>query len=68
MTNPNDKAFAPGEHPQVGDGLTKREYYAGLAMQPCLNLVVGKTPHEALQLAAKCADDMIAILNIGEKA
>jgi hypothetical protein len=85
MTNPNDPAF-PDNDPDIKsrqamgiltNGLTKREYFATMAMQGC----VGReghfylyadpksktedvnTPERYAQVAVACADALIAELN-----
>jgi len=61
MTKPNDTAFAKEHH----DGLTKREYFAGLAMQGILARSFGSEPHKGWfeQMALYYADALIKELS-----
>jgi hypothetical protein len=81
MTNPNDPAFPPKKFLNVNDnpimdqlydqrGLTKREYFAGLAMQGII--IVGERLEDkpgaesrvyVAQTACKLADALIAELS-----
>lgn len=63
-TNPDDYAFPTAI--EAIDGLTKREYFAALAMQGMLanNLLVGGDESALIARdAAECADQLIAELN-----
>lgn len=62
-TNGNDPAFAnPGRENEQSPstGLTKREYFAAMAL---LMLAEGNTPTTAARLAVKYADALIEELN-----
>lgn len=64
-TIPNSSAF-----PQQGaDGLTKREYFAAMAMQGFIsNSFIGKfSPAEIVKLSVETADALIAQLNKATK-
>lgn len=73
MTNPNDPAFArplsqlgPEETAPEQEGLTKREYFAGLAMQGILaqpKLMANVSPEEIAKWAVIDADAIIAELS-----
>lgn len=63
-TNPNDTAF-PDQH-LIGQGLTKREFFAAMAMQGILydcNLHPLKTFIHYTDIAVKIADQLIISLN-----
>lgn len=70
-TNPNDNAFATAAATMTDiyetHGLTKREYFAGLAMQSQIqdHLATGirPSPEAAAMMAVRCADALIAELN-----
>lgn len=64
-TNPNHKAFTIPYQPRdneelIESGLTKREYFAALAMQ---GLIAKYGFHPPLDLAVRYADDLIEELN-----
>ena len=72
MTNPNDPAFVKtaeacddGFHSAVvRSGLTKREYFAAMAMQGLLRSNYGVIEHAiGASDAMKCADALIKELN-----
>lgn len=69
-TRPNDTAFPLKNEPNCNDyeGLTKREYFAGLALQGILAACshdpeVGGQPHEFAEYAVECAERLINALN-----
>lgn len=65
MTNKNNSAF-PTPPNSCASGLSKREYFAALALQGIVLLFVnGGIVHSmnVAELAVKCADDLIAELN-----
>lgn len=73
MTNPNAPAFPAGSESVCADkrGLTKREYFAGLAMQGMLSAINGidGSTHGQKHIAEKAlemAGALIAELNKGE--
>jgi hypothetical protein len=59
VTNPNDLVY-----PAFGQGLTKREYFAAMAMQTMQGVV--DLPNEAAKEAVKYADALIEALNAKE--
>lgn len=64
ITNPNDTAF-PDQH-LIGQGLTKREFFAAMALQGILfdcNLHPIKTFIGFTDMAVKIADELIISLN-----
>ena len=71
MTNGNDNAFATQDPETDGFncGLTKREYFAAMAMQGMLSsqdiidTVTNKLGTSVESLAVECADELIAELN-----
>ncbi len=73
MTNPNHNAFTTPlpenrEYPDPADyeGLTKREYFAAMAMQGiCANSTTDIEPHVygIAKIALECADALIKALN-----
>jgi hypothetical protein len=59
-TNPNDLVIA---NPEMGEwGLTKREYFAAMAMQGIISKT-GWGEEEAARHAVNCADALINALN-----
>jgi hypothetical protein len=60
--NPNDTA-APSEEGQLQSGLTKREYFAALALQGMLATPSDLTTQECAEIAVRAADQLIAELN-----
>jgi len=65
-TNPNDPAMAGNEydHGQFNPGLTKREYFAAMAMQGIIAKPATLTTNEKFAAAAvSMADALIAALN-----
>ncbi len=70
MTKPNDLAFpfADVDHPNQA-GLTKREWFAGLAMQALLSdpELCGWGEEDYASSAVKFADALIAELAKGER-
>ena len=69
MTRPDDSAF-PVDEPTFGHnvdiGLTKREYFAAIAMKGIIsdfNNHIGYTPFEVAQKATIYADALILQLN-----
>lgn len=73
MTDPNDLTFpvhVPAsdygqELPHTHNGLTKREYFAGIALTGLLgSITLGPLPVIAkVQMAVECADELIKKLN-----
>jgi hypothetical protein len=68
-TNPNDPAFGhahvnveTGGFDYTEDGLTKREYFAALALQGILASPVRAPDHKAAALAVTLADDLLEAL------
>lgn len=68
-TLPNDNAFAKAAfyHPDGGidspaEGLTKREYFAAMAMQAYINIQYGHV-EAAAEYAVRSADALIEALN-----
>jgi hypothetical protein len=61
VTNPNDLVY-----PAFGQGLTKREYFAAMAMQACVaqNYIAGVAARDAVAYA----DALIEALNAKEGA
>lgn len=62
-TNPNDVAFNPRIVNDVNPGLTKREYFAGLAMQGLCVVDEGEDTNKTAQIAIGYADALIEELN-----
>lgn len=73
MTNANDCAYPADSKTQTDGGLTKREYFAALAMQGYLSLLADSTiehpmePQHLAQKAVQYADALIAELNSTSK-
>lgn len=67
MINPNDQAFPHSTFTDSAmQGLTKREYFAALAMQGILAAIKGDLVVQLPSLgiaSVKCADALIAELN-----
>jgi len=65
MTGAEDFAFAMlddnGNYAQYG--LTKREYYAGVAMQGLISAEADRKPENYASDAVACADALISALN-----
>jgi hypothetical protein len=61
-TNPSDPAF-PHPAGQVSVGLTKREYFAGLAMQAWLTNDPSEPDDKIGEWSVKAADALIVALN-----
>jgi len=53
MTNGEKRAFPADEHTHTDGGLTKREYFAGLAMQGMVmsDLIFEDIAHDAVKMA-----------------
>jgi hypothetical protein len=72
MTNPNDICTNPAgpELSPASYGLTKREYFAAMAMQGVIQMTGGPTGWDTPEIAAKFilewTDALIAELNKGE--
>jgi hypothetical protein len=64
MINPNDPAF-PASTDHEFSGLTKREYFAAMALQGFL--ADGDSPDEAAEWAVESADYLIEALNKAEE-
>jgi hypothetical protein len=63
MINPNDQAFpAIAPNDEGWNGMTKREYFAALAMQSLLTSTFAN-PEEAAKQAVEAADALIEQLN-----
>lgn len=65
-TNPNDEAFAAqSKHWKPQSGLTKREYFAAMALAGCVGRLntQGFKPSWLAGLAVKQADALIEALN-----
>ena len=69
MTNPNDCAYPADNQTQTEGGLTKREYFAAIAMQGLLangfHLDMNRESEKAMLISKsiECADRLIADLN-----
>jgi hypothetical protein len=64
MTNPNDSAFAHWSPTGQQAGLTKREYFAAMAMQAMVTVNRFDPRKEYLaSLSVENADALIAVLN-----
>ena len=64
MTNPNATAFPlQGDSHNYTVGLTKREWFAGMALPECLRQNGVENAHIAAEDAWKAADEMIAKSN-----
>lgn len=70
-TDPTDMAFPvwhpvdapPNRHPSIQLGLTKREYFAAMAMQGLLASISGWKDRDAAEFSVAYADSLIAELS-----
>jgi hypothetical protein len=63
MTNANDCAYPADSQTQTEGGLTKREYFAALAMQGVCSTNQAVTAREVAEWSVKMADALITELN-----
>lgn len=61
MTNPNDTAFPQDAQSSIEEGLTKREYFAAMAMQSIAQLF--SDANECANYSLKLADALIIELS-----